>query len=50
MNTDRVYRKKLSREQIINEITKNKGLQFDPQIADIMLDLLQNNTLGSEED
>lgn len=50
MNTDRVYRKKLSREQIINEITKNKGLQFDPQIADIMLDLLQNDTLGSEED
>ncbi len=50
MNTDRVYRKKLSREQIINEITKNKGLQFDPQIADIMLALLQSNTLGSEED
>ncbi len=42
MNTDRVYRKRLSKEQIINELEKNKGLQFDPEIADIMLKFVKN--------
>ena len=46
MNTDRVYRKRLSREQIIHEIETNKGLQFDPTIADIMLELLRNNKIA----
>ncbi len=41
MNTDRVYRKKLPMEKILNEIEKNKGLQFDPAVADIMLRLLK---------
>ncbi len=45
MNTDRVYRNKLSMEEIINEIEKNKGLQFDPSIADIFLRLLRNNMI-----
>lgn len=48
MNTDRVYRKKLPREQIIREIEMNKGLQFDPEIADIMLTLLNENRLFEE--
>ncbi len=43
MNTNRVYRKKLTKEDIINEIEVNKGRQFDPVIADIMLDLLRNS-------
>ncbi len=41
MNTDRVYREKLPIEHIINEIEKNKDLQFDPAITDIMLRLLR---------
>ena len=45
MNTDRVYRKKLSREKIIDEIEKNKGLQFDPAIADIMLRLIESGEI-----
>jgi putative nucleotidyltransferase with HDIG domain len=45
MNTDRVYRKKLSREAIIDEIMKNKGLQFDPAIADIMLRLIESGAI-----
>ena len=45
MNTNRVYRKKLTKEDIINEIEKNKGLQFDPQIADVMLRLLRDNVI-----
>ena len=49
MNTNRVYRKKLTMEQIINEIEVNKGKQFDPKVADVMLELLRNNTLDREE-
>ena len=49
MNTDRVYRKKLPQEQIIDEIEKNKGHQFDPEIADIMLRLIREDKLPGEE-
>ena len=45
MNTNRVYRNKLSKEKIIEEIEKNKGLQFDPKIADIMLGLIRSGKL-----
>ena len=40
MNSNRVYRNKLTREHIINELKTNKGTQFDPEIADIMLRLI----------
>jgi len=42
MNSNRVYRKKLSREDIINEIERNKGTQFDPAIADIFLKIIKS--------
>ncbi len=42
MNTNRVYRKHLTREDIISEIESNKGRQFDPKIADVMLSLIKN--------
>ena len=42
MNTDRVYRKRLSKEKIISELETNKGAQFDPKIADIMLRLIRD--------
>jgi hypothetical protein len=45
MNSNRVYRRKLSRQQIIDEITNNRGTQFDPAIADIMLGLLSAGTI-----
>lgn len=45
MNTNRVYRKKLTTETIMQEIEANKGKQFDPAIADIMLRLLRENRL-----
>ena len=48
MNSNRVYRKKLTREYIIGEIEKNKGRQFDPEIADVMLRLLRENRLPAE--
>ena len=45
MNTNRVYREKLTKEKIINEIEANKGKQFDPQISDIMLRLLKEDKI-----
>ena len=45
MNTNRVYRKKLTKEKIISEIENNKGKQFDPEIADVMLRLIRENKI-----
>ncbi|MBQ3921112.1 MAG: HD-GYP domain-containing protein [Firmicutes bacterium] len=42
MNTDRVYRKRLRKDRIISELEENKGKQFDPQIAEIMLKFVRN--------
>lgn len=36
------YRNRLTKENIINEIEVNRGRQFDPKIADIMLKLLRD--------
>ena len=41
MNSNRIYRNKLTKEKIISEIETNKGLQFDPDIAGIMLRLIK---------
>ena len=41
MNSNRCYRKKLTREKIISEIENNKGKQFDPKIADVFLKLIK---------
>lgn len=40
MSTPRVYRDALSTEEIIRELTEGSGSQFDPEIAQIMLDLI----------
>ena len=37
-------------EHIMNEIEKNKGLQFAPRIADIMLELLRTDRLTQDAD
>ncbi|SKA67435.1 energy-coupling factor transport system substrate-specific component [Succinivibrio dextrinosolvens DSM 3072] len=41
MSANRVYRDKLQLERVMNEIEKGKGSQFDPKIADIMLELIK---------
>ena len=43
MNSNRVYREKLTHDYIINELNDNKGTQFDPHIADIMIELIEEN-------
>ena len=45
MNSDRCYRKRLTREEIEREITQNRGTQFDPEIADCLLQLLQDGEI-----
>lgn len=45
MNSNRVYLKKLTKEDITNEIEKNKGTQFDPKIADIFLKLIKEGKI-----
>ena len=45
MNTDRVYRKRLTEERILSELETNKGRQFDPLVADVMLGLLKDGKI-----
>ena len=42
MNSDRIYRKKLSREEILKELQDGKGTQFDPEIVQAFIELLQS--------
>ncbi len=48
MNTNRVYRNKLSKEHILEEIENCKGKQFDPRIADVMISLIKNDGLNGD--
>ncbi len=43
MNSNRCYIEPLSKERIIKEIEKNKGSQFDPDIADIVLKMIKED-------
>ena len=48
MTTDRVYRKSCSKEYIIGELEKFKGIQFDPEVTEVFLGALQSGTLHPE--
>ena len=43
MTSKRSYRDSLPLEVVIAEIEKNKGTQFDPKLADVFLDILNNH-------
>lgn len=45
MASDRPYRKGLSKEIIIHELTEGKGTQFDPELADVFIELIKDNML-----
>ena len=45
MTQDRVYRKALPRDVVLNEIRQNSGTQFDPYITAAFLDVLENTNL-----
>lgn len=49
MTSQRPYRKKLSNLEAVNEIMRMAGTQFDPEIAEIFFEVLQqerSNTIG----
>ena len=43
MTSRRVYRNSLPIDVVISEFEKNKGIQFDPNITDVFLNILRNN-------
>lgn len=45
MNSRRIYRNSLPQEQIREEILMNRGKQFDPDIADVFLKLMDEGRL-----
>ena len=49
MTANRVYRKALSIDTVIEEIKRCRGAQFDPGLVDILLELLENGTINVEE-
>ena len=49
MNSNRCYRPAFPRERIIEELKKYSGLQFDPDIVKIMLELLQGEAFANIE-
>ncbi|OGI20813.1 MAG: hypothetical protein A3B68_09785 [Candidatus Melainabacteria bacterium RIFCSPHIGHO2_02_FULL_34_12] len=53
MTTNRIYRKALSHEQALEEILRNSGTQFDPEIVKVFLiwweDTFQKNPAKSKE-
>lgn len=51
MNSNRCYRDRLTKEQILEQLRSNRGTQFDPEIVDCMLELLDSGeiTFHAEE-
>lgn len=45
MATDRAYRPHLSKEVILSELEKGKGTQFDPKIAQAMINLINTGKI-----
>lgn len=52
MSSDRCYRNHLAKDVILSELKNNKGTQFDPKIAQIMIDMIENGEVfvGDQED
>lgn len=42
MRTDRPYREALPRKEALRELRENKGTQFDPEIVEILLEMLKS--------
>lgn len=49
MSSDRCYRKKLPKDKIIEELKSCSGSQFDPKIASIVIDMINNNEINIYE-
>lgn len=42
MVSDRPYRRALTKKEAFEELTKNKGTQFDPELVDVFIDAVKN--------
>lgn len=49
MTANRVYRKKLSFDIVLEELKKGRGKQFDPDILDIFLGLIEQGEISQEQ-
>lgn len=49
MTANRVYRKKLDFNYVLSEIKNGSGKQFDPQMVDILLELIEEGKISEEE-
>lgn len=45
MTANRVYRKKLDLDHVLSELQKGRGTQFDPNLVDILLSLIDDGTI-----
>lgn len=50
MNSDRCYRAKMSKEIILEELKKNSGKQFDPDIVKFLLELIEEGQIEFSTD
>ncbi len=45
MTSERPYRKAMSREKAVEELKRESGKQFDPDVAEAFLRLLEGNKI-----
>jgi len=45
MNSNRFYRPRLTREEILEELESNKGRQFDPNVIEHVIRLIRQNVI-----
>lgn len=48
MRTARPYREALPKEEALKEVRENKGTQFDPEVVDILLEMIKEREVGLE--
>lgn len=45
MTSDRIYRKRMGMQEAIAELTKNAGIQFDPQVVSLFIEIIMSKDL-----
>ena len=48
MTANRVYRRHLEMDVVLDELKRCKGTQFDPALVDILLSLIEDKTISVE--
>jgi HD-GYP domain-containing protein (c-di-GMP phosphodiesterase class II) len=49
MTNNRVYRKAMTSKEAVEEIKRNNGTQFDPQIVEIFLNIIDTYLMRQSE-